>query len=134
LDLLAKYGEDWEATLTQDIRGPVWIRNIPREFYDFEDPVSNTWDNFDLFLPKYGEILSGARREWEFGRIDAKLERDGVKKENYSLLLKLAKHGRLRPSAGAGIGIERLVAWIVGAGHIGEVQPFPKVPGIVYEL
>ena len=62
------------------------------------------------------------------------MDRDGVKKENYALLLKLAKEGRLKPSAGAGIGVERLVTWITGAKHVGEVQPFPKVPGIVYEL
>lgn len=132
--LLAKYGEEWERMLTEDIREPVWVTNIPREFYDFEDMASGRWDNYDLFVPGYGEILSGARREWEYGKISEKMERDGVKKENYALLLKLAREGRLRPSAGAGIGVERLVSWIAGTKHIGEVQPFPKVPGVVYEL
>jgi len=40
----------------------------------------------------------------------------------------------LKPSAGGGIGIERLVSWLVNARHIGEASPFPKVPGIVREL
>lgn len=132
--MLAKYGEEWEARLPGDIRKPVWVTNIPREFYDFEDPASGKWDNYDLLVPGYGEILSGARREWEYGKISRKMERDGVRKENYTLLLKLAREGRLQPSAGAGIGVERLVGWIVGAEHVGEVQPFPKVPGVVYEL
>lgn len=133
-NLLAKYGEDWEKRLPNDIREPVWVTSIPREFYDFEDPVAQKWDNYDLLVPKYGEMLSGARREWEYDKISGKMERDGVGKENFSLLLKLAREGRLKPSAGAGIGIERLVGWIVGTGHIGEVQPFPKVPGLVYDL
>ncbi len=132
--LRARYGEAWEAALPKSISEPVWVTNIPREFYDFEDPSTGKWDNYDLFVPSYGEILSGARREWEYERIRAKMERDGVRKENYALLLKLAKEGRLRPSAGAGMGVERLVSWIVGAKHIGEVQPFPKVPGTVYDL
>ena len=132
--LLKKYGKEWETRLPHDIREPVWVTNIPREFYDFEDPVSKKWDNYDLFVPKYGEVLSGARREWEHERISEKMDRDGVKKENFFLLLRLAKEGRLKPSAGAGIGVERLVGWIVGTRHVGEVQPFPKVPGIVYEL
>jgi asparaginyl-tRNA synthetase len=85
-------------------------------------------------LPKYGEVLSGSRREWEYSKIVRKLERDGVKKENYKLLLKLAKEGKLKSSAGAGIGVERLVSWMVGAKHIGEVQLFPRIPGIVYDL
>ena len=27
---------------------PVWVTNIPREFYDFEDFEKGTWDNYDL--------------------------------------------------------------------------------------
>ncbi len=133
-DLVAKYGDEWETRLPQEIREPVWVTNIPREFYDFEDQPTGRWDNYDLLLPKYGEVLSGARREWEYGKIAAKMERDGVKRENYALLLKMAKEGRLKPSAGAGIGVERLVTWVTGAKHIGEVQAFPKIPGVVYEL
>jgi asparaginyl-tRNA synthetase len=132
--LLAKYGKEWETRLALNIREPVWITNIPREFYDFEDPTSQTWDNYDLFVPKRGEVLSGSRREWEYGRILNKMERDGVKKENYTVLLKLAREGKLKPSAGAGIGVERLISWIAGIKHIGEVQPFPKMPGTVYDL
>jgi len=133
-DLSARYDGDWEARLPQEIEQPVWVTNIPREFYDFEDFETGRWDNFDLFLPRYGEVLSGARREWEYEKISSKMEKDGVRKENFALLLKLAKRGRLKPSAGAGIGVERLVSWTVGARHIGEVQAFPKVPGVVYEL
>lgn len=132
--LVEAHGEGWEALLPRRIREPVWVTNIPREFYDFEDPATGKWDNYDLFVPGYGEILSGARREWEYGKISGKMERDGVRKENYALLLRLAREGRLKPMAGAGLGIERVVGWAVGARHIGEVQPFPKVPGVVYEL
>ena len=133
-DLEARYGQEWERILPQRIGHPVWVRNIPREFYDFEDPATGTWDNYDLFVPGYGEVLSGARREWECDRIVAKMNRDGVDQKNFSLFLRLAMEGRIKPSAGAGIGIERVVSWIVGARHIGEVQPFPKVPGVVYDL
>jgi asparaginyl-tRNA synthetase len=130
--LSTRYGSGWEKILISEIDAPVWIRNIPREFYDYED--SGIWDNYDLLVPKYGEILSGARREWEFEKISGKMARDGVRKENYDFLLKLAREGRLKPSAGAGIGLERLVGWLVGTSHIGEVQTYPKIPGIVYDL
>jgi asparaginyl-tRNA synthetase len=133
-ELEKSYGHTWEKWLLKEIKHPVWITNIPREFYDFEDFESGTWDNYDLLLPKYGEVLSGGRREWEYAKIVKKMERDNVKKENYKVLLELAKEGRLQPSAGAGIGLERLVAWIVGARHIGETQPFPRIPGLVYDL
>ena len=92
------------------------------------------WDNYDLFLPQFGEVLSGAKREYEYTKILTKIERDQVKKENYALILKMAKESRLKPTAGAGIGMERLVGWIAGVKHIAECQPFPRVPGNVNEL
>jgi Aspartyl/asparaginyl-tRNA synthetases len=134
LELIKRFGNDWENKLIEVITNPVWVRNIPREFYDFEESSSGIWDNYDLYVPKYGEILSGARREYEYSKIIYKMERDSVRKENYDLLLRLARQGRLKRSAGAGIGIERLVTWITGAESISEVQPFPKVPGIVLDL
>jgi len=134
VDLEAKYGADWETQVCYDISDPVWITNIPREFYDFEDFVTGKWDNYDLFMPKYGEVLSGARREYEYSKIYEKMEREHVRKENYSIILKMAKEGRLKPTAGAGIGIERLVGYITGVSHIAECQPFPRVPGNVHEL
>jgi asparaginyl-tRNA synthetase len=135
LDLEAKYGIDnWEAGIAKDIKDPVWITNIPREFYDFEDFKTGKWDNYDLFLPQFGEVLSGAKREYEYKKIVEKIERDQVKKENYALVIKMAKEGRLKPTAGAGIGMERLVGWLTGVKHIAECQPFPRVPGNVQEL
>jgi asparaginyl-tRNA synthetase len=134
VDLEAKYGGDWEASISQEITEPVWVTNIPREFYDFEDFKTAKWDNYDLFLPQFGEVLSGAKREYEYAKILKKIERDQIKKENYALLLKMAKEGRLKPTAGGGIGMERLVGWIAGVKHIAECQPFPRVPGNVNEL
>ena len=46
----------------------------------------------------------------------------------------MAKEGRLKPTAGGGIGMERLVGWIAGVKHVAETQPFPRVPGNVNEL
>jgi asparaginyl-tRNA synthetase len=133
-ELEAKYGADWEDGISKETSDPVWVTNIPREFYDFEDPKTGKWDNYDLFLPQYGEVLSGAKREWEYAKILKKIERDKINKDNYALVLKLAKQGKLKPTAGGGIGMERLVGWISGVKHIAETQPFPRVPGIVHEL
>ena len=134
VDLEAKYGADWEAGIAKETTEPIWVMNIPREFYDFEDFKTGKWDNYDLFLPQFGEVLSGAKREYEYKKILSKIERDQVKKENYALVLKMAKEGRLKPTAGGGIGMERLVGWLAGVKHIAECQPFPRVPGTVNEL
>jgi asparaginyl-tRNA synthetase len=133
-ELENRLGQDYEAQLPLEIYNPVWVTNMPREFYDFEDPETGFWDNYDLILPQYGEVMSGGRREWEYSKFTRKMKRDNIVTENYEELLKLAREGKMRPSAGAGIGIERLVSWLTGAKHVGETQPFPKIPGIVYDL
>ena len=84
-------GKEWGTKIIFEDDNPMWVTNIPREFYDFEDFEKGKWDNYDLLLPCYGEVLSGSRREWEYNKVAKKMERDGVRKENYELLLKLAE-------------------------------------------
>ncbi len=134
VDLEKEFGSDWETPLAGSIKEPVWVTNIPREFYDYEDFATGRWDNYDLFLPGFGEVLSGAKREWEYSKMLKKMDRDNINKNNYALLLRLAKQGKIKPSAGAGIGMERLVGWATGVKHVAETQPFPRVPGRVSEL
>jgi len=134
-DLEAKYGENWERLASEKASDPFWLTDIPREFYDYQDEATGAWLNYDLFLPEgYGEVISGAEREYQYEKIVRKLERDGVKKEDYEFLLGLAMEGKLKPSAGAGLGLERFVAYLCGVTHVAEVQPFPRVPGIVPPL
>jgi asparaginyl-tRNA synthetase len=133
-ELEKEHGAEWESEALLRSTEPFWVTDFPREFYDFEDFETSRWDNYDLFVPVYGEVLSGARREHEYSKIISKMERDSVRKENYSVLLRLAQERRLKPSAGAGIGLERLVSWLVQARHIGEVQLFPRIPGVIHEL
>lgn len=134
-ELEVLYGKHWEQDVSRKSTDPIWVTDLPREFYDYEDERTGEWRNFDLILPQgYGEVVSGAEREYEYDRIVQKLEKDGLKKEHYEALLKLAKDGRLKPSAGAGLGVERLLAYLCGVNHVADVQPFPRVPGIVPEL
>ena len=134
-ELEEKHGEDWETAVSKEAENPIWVTNIPREFYDYEDEEKGEWRNYDLLLPEgYGEVISGAEREYEYAKILRKIERDGLEKEDYALLLRMAKVGKLKPSAGAGIGIERFVSYVCGTKHVADVQPFPRIPGVVPEL
>ena len=131
-ELEARYGAEWTETASVKASNPFWVTDIPREFYDYQEETTGKWRNYDLFLPEgYGEVISGAEREYEYSKIVKKLERDGVKREDYEFLLKLAKDGKLKPSAGAGLGLERFLAYLCGSKHVAEVQPFPRIPGIV---
>jgi len=134
-ELETRYGKEWDSILPKEVNEPVWVTDIPREFYDYEDFETGVWKNYDLFIPEgYGEVLSGAEREYEYEKMLYKIQRDGLRVEDYEVLLRLAKEGKLKPSAGAGLGIERFTAYLVGAKHVAEVQPFPRIPGFVSPL
>jgi asparaginyl-tRNA synthetase len=130
-ELASKYGDDWEAPASLAASGPFFATCHKREFYDKEDPSEpGHYLNYDLIYPEgFGEALSGAEREHEYGVIMRKITRDALPQSRYAPYLSLAKSGSLSPSAGGGFGVERLVRYLSGASHVGDVQLFRRVPG-----
>jgi len=126
-----KLGEDFEAKLSARETSPFWIMDHAREFYDREDPMRpGYYHNYDLFYPEgFGEGLSGAERDWEYSVLERKIRERGQQPSQFGAYMQMAKEGLLKPSAGGGIGVERLVRYLCGLPHIGEVGPFAKVPG-----
>lgn len=128
-----EFGEDFELELSRRSSGPVWLVDFPvdqREFYDREDPKRpGVLLDMDLIYPGgYGEALSGGEREYQPERIKARILRQGLSLEAFSPILALAQDG-LFPSAGFGIGVERLVRFLCGFSHVGETRLFPRIPG-----
>jgi len=129
-ELSARFGEGWELPASLAHSTPFWALSHKREFYDRDDPDKpGMWRNYDLIYPEgFGEALSGAEREWEYGKIVGKMEAHGLDKSRYASYLKHAREG-LVPSAGGGFGMERLARFLSGAAHVGDVQLFRRVPG-----
>ncbi len=128
-----KYGKDWEITASKDHDEPFWAICHKREFYDKEDPKEKGhYKNYDLIWPEgFGEALSGAEREFDYDIIKRKIGGEGVPlgEERLKHYMFLSESKLLVPSAGGGIGVERFVRFLTGRKHIGEVQPFIRVPG-----
>ena len=135
-ELQKKYGENWEELSSKDASSPFWITCHDREFYDKKDRSKDGehFLNYDLCYPEgFGEGLSGAERESDFDSIRERLIEDKLL-DQYSEFLELAKNGKVHPSAGAGIGVERLLRYLTGTKHIKDVQLFIRVPGKLVEL
>ncbi|MHA2025933.1 MAG: asparagine synthetase A [Candidatus Thorarchaeota archaeon] len=128
--LIERYGSDWGTLASEEAVDPFWVLNHKREFYDAEDPEKpGSYRNYDLYYPDgFGEALSGGEREWTFDRILMRIERDELRTEDFEPYLEFARKGFV-PSAGAGLGVERLTRFLVGASHIGDVQVLRRVPG-----
>lgn len=129
------YGADYEDRLSADVKAPVWLIDLPidnREFYDRESSDRpGVLVDMDLIYPEgYGEALSGGEREYQADRIRKRIERKGIDPKVYEIYLQFAGKG-LHPSAGFGIGMERLTRYICGRRRIEETRLFAKLPGVL---
>jgi len=135
IDAYKQFGKDFETAISKAHKEPVWIIDISlesREFYDREDSKNPGYlRDMDLIYPEgYGEALSGGEREYEYERIKQRILKKGQELSQFKDYLQLAKND-LPPSAGFGIGIERLTRYICGLKRIEEASLFPKIPGKV---
>jgi len=128
-----RHGEPFDDALSESLAAPVWVIDFPRrvrEFYDREDPARpEILLDMDLVYPEgYGEALSGGEREFEYERILDRLRRDAIDPGRYATYLSFVEDG-ISPSAGFGIGIERLTRYIAGLERIEDARLFAKTPG-----
>lgn len=130
-DLREEYGEEYEKQISLQEKDLFWITDFEREFYDKEDPdKKGHYINYDLYYPYgFGEALSGGEREYEYNILVKKIKERNQDLKAFELHLDLAKKALLVPSAGGGLGIERLIRFLTKRKHIKDATLFPKLPG-----
>jgi asparaginyl-tRNA synthetase len=135
-----KWGEDIrteaEEILTQDRDTFLFVEYYPKEiksFYMKHNPDdSRTYKNNDLLLPLgFGEVIGGSQREDEGDRIIENLLRIGDDPKKYQWYLDIRKYGSVEHS-GFGVGMDRLIMWMINLEHIRDCVPFPRTVSRVY--
>ena len=121
---------DSERAITREKRSPIFIVGYPlqvKPFYVKEDPLNQGVAlSTDLLLPDgFGEVSSGGIREDNIENIRTRLIEQGLDLNSYSWYLDLRKYGSV-PHGGFGIGIERLIRWIINSNDIKECVLFPR--------
>lgn len=124
-----------EEAISAMFNDPFFIYDYPRGargFYDREDPKRpGILRDFDLIYPEgYGEAISGAEREYRYEQVVQRIKDGDEKPADYGWYLDMLQYG-IPPSAGFGIGIERLTRFVCGLTSIWEARPYPKVSGII---
>jgi asparaginyl-tRNA synthetase len=121
-----------ERALTLEAKAPIFLTHFPREIKAFymlrspEDP--RTVEAADLLAPEgYGEIVGGSCRETDVTRLTERLTETGAPVAEYEWYLDLRRHGSI-PHAGFGLGVERILRWMLRLEHIRETTPFPRTP------
>ncbi len=131
-----EYGEeipcDMEKTISEDRF--IWITEYPygsRGFYD-KDNGNGFLRDFDLLYPNgFGEASSGGEREYEYEKVKEKMLDLGLNLHDFKDYLDILESGKINPTAGLGIGLERLTRYICGLESVEEATLFPRLPGVL---
>ena len=120
-----------EEILSRDYDGPFWIVGIPRVVEPFpyvidpDDPeVTRT---ADLIAPRgYGELLGVAEKIVGLPMLQERMKEKGkLDDKRYEWIRELRGFGPV-PHIAFGMGVERLMRWLLNIEHVRDAIPFPR--------
>jgi len=127
---LAPQEERWlgEWALAEHGSDFLYVTGYPmrkRPFYTHPDPARPDDSNsFDLLF-RGTELVTGGQRLHRYADYLAALERAGIAPEPFAWFLDAFRYG-MPPEGGFAIGLERLIAQLIGAPNIKLVTLFPR--------
>ncbi|WP_308149315.1 asparagine--tRNA ligase [Spiroplasma sp. AdecLV25b] len=126
-----------ERYLCEEItKQPTFVINYPQSikaFYmklnamDINHPEQKTVAAMDLLVPGIGELIGGSVREDNYEQLLSNKKQFKIAGDDLQWYFDLRKYG-YAPSAGFGLGLERLLMFITGISNIRDVIPFPRTP------
>ena len=125
------FGADEEKIFTEHEDKPVFIYNWPKEMKAFYMPVNPKDERTvlcaDMQAPHgHGEIIGSSERIWKLDELLERMKEVKLNIENYGWYIDLRKYGSV-PHAGFGLGIERVLKWMLNLDHIRDATPFPRL-------
>jgi len=132
-DFKIRWGEDFgfdeERALAKEFGKPVFVYAYPKEIKAFYCKMYK--DNpklvmsVDLIAPKIGELATGGSRIDDKEELIERLGEFGLKEEDYNWYIDLRRYGTT-PHIGFGLGVERLLAWMLDLENVMDTIPFPR--------
>ena len=117
---------DVDYMISQYIDAPVFIIDYPKHLATWTAKVKHDTDMcaINLILPgSYGELCEGCERTNDTALLRYKIQCANIDNLQWYLDAVSEIH---KSRCGFGIGIERLVRWIIGAPHIKDTMFFPR--------
>ncbi len=128
-----KWGEDLgfdeERALAEAFGGPFFVYAYPRRIKAFyckayrDNPELAMSE--DMLVPKIGEIITGGAREDDKDELIKRIEEFGLRREDYEWYIDLRRYGTVHHS-GFGLGVERLLTWMLDLDSVMDAIPFPR--------
>ncbi|MFO7836575.1 MAG: asparagine--tRNA ligase [Candidatus Thorarchaeota archaeon] len=128
------WGEDIrteaEDVLTEGRDTFLFIEYYPKEIKSFymkhNEADSRTYKNNDLLAPEgFGEIIGGSQREDNPDILVENIKATGDDPAKYEWFIDIRRYGSV-PHSGFGVGLDRLIRWMLNLSHIRDVIPFPR--------
>jgi asparaginyl-tRNA synthetase len=128
-----KWGDDLgyedEKVLAEDFGKPFFVYDYPtaiKAFYckTYSDRPEVAL-SVDMMVPKIGEISTGGQREEDKDMLIKRMKEQDLKPEDYEWYLDLRRYGTV-PHVGFGMGLERLLTWMLDLENIIDAIPFPR--------
>jgi asparaginyl-tRNA synthetase len=128
-----KWGDDLgyedEKVLAEDFGKPFFVYDYPtaiKAFYCKTYPDRpEVALSVDMMVPRIGEISTGGQREEDKDALIRRMQAQGLKPEDYEWYLDLRRYGTV-PHVGFGMGLERLLTWMLDLENIIDSIPFPR--------
>ena len=79
----------------------------------------------DMLVPRIGEISTGGAREEDKELLIKRIKEMGLNEQDYDWYLDLRRYGTV-PHVGFGLGLERLLVWMLDLENIIDAIPFPR--------
>jgi asparaginyl-tRNA synthetase len=122
-------GYEDEKVLAADFGKPFFVYDYPtaiKAFYckTYRDRPEIAMST-DMLVPTIGEISTGGAREDDKDILIQRIKEQGLKPEDYEWYLDLRRYGTV-PHTGFGMGLERLVTWMLDLENIIDSIPFPR--------
>jgi asparaginyl-tRNA synthetase len=129
LDWGSDLGYEDEKLLAEDFGKPFFVYDYPtaiKAFYckTYKDHPEVAM-SVDMMVPRVGEISTGGAREDEKETLIQRMKEQGLKPEDYEWYLDLRRYGTV-PHVGFGMGLERLLIWMLDLDNIIDAIPFPR--------
>jgi asparaginyl-tRNA synthetase len=128
-----KWGEDLgyddEKALAEMFSKPFFVYDYPtaiKAFYckTYRDKPEVAMST-DMLVPRIGEISTGGAREDDKEILIKRIKESGLRVEDYDWYLDLRRYGTV-PHVGFGMGLERLLTWMLDLENIIDSIPFPR--------